>query len=139
MDFLKQHLNNATQHLEAKNTTSKKRVTSSSESGPLSKKQKVQSHPQHQFNHMIAAKKVVAEEQKKRGKWLAATQPNHSSYHPLTHLACHTLFTLADTMKMLALTIPKKKNKKQMKRLMNSIPTMKKSKKVQKKNLIVVR
>ena len=91
MDFLKQHLNNATQHLEAKNTTSKKRVTSSSESGPLSKKQKVQSHPQHQFNHMIAAKKVVAEEQKKRGKWLAATQPNHSSYHPLTHLVTHSL------------------------------------------------
>ena len=83
MDFLKQHLNNATEHLEAK-STNKKRVNKTTESaGSVSKKQKVHADPQHQFNHMIAAKKVVLEEEKKRGK-TSHHVPSHASS---THIA----------------------------------------------------
>lgn len=134
MDFLKQHLNNATKLLEAKNTTNKKRGNKPESAGPISKKQKVQSHPQHQFNHMIAAKKVVVEEEKKRGihriTTCSYTTTTHTHSNPPFYAPSHTHCNLVETMKMLALTIPKKKNKKQMKRLMNSIPSMKKSKKL---------
>jgi len=62
MDFLKQHLNNATQYLEAKSATKKRGNKTTESAEPVAKKQKV--------NHMIAAKKAVLEEEKKRGHHL---------------------------------------------------------------------